>query len=370
MKIIVLHPPMYPVNHEFYNILGKYVELIVYQFGVHPKHHTNWNHKNIRNKDISYKLEILGKGPVTLGLQINPTFLLKMIKENPDIVLSIAFWLPSFYASIIKEFFGYQFLVLTNTIEAAEKNNSYFKKITRKLICKKTDFFISASDLTTHYLKTLCPESKVRLSLQTINMKKWEADLDTLPEKNELRNELSLPNDKTILLGVGNFIELKNWESIISILHKFEQCVFILVGDGKLKETYRKLAYKMGVQDQFIIIQRKEGLELIKYYKASDIFLFPTLKDTFGFVVSEALASGLPVVCSKNAGASSLIKEDYNGVIVDPNMDFTEGINGIVKNLEIMSQNAIMSMQNHTLENRVNEFVDLFNKCLINGNNL
>ena len=59
MKIIVLHPPMYPVNHEFYNLLGRYTDLIVYQFGEHPVHHTKWISVKIRQGKIYYKLKIL-----------------------------------------------------------------------------------------------------------------------------------------------------------------------------------------------------------------------------------------------------------------------------------------------------------------------
>ncbi len=58
--------------------------------------------------------------------------------------------------------------------------------------------------------------------------------------------------------------------------------------------------------------------ELTKAYASSDVLIFPTLLDGFGMVVGEALAHGLPVIMTKNAGAADLIREGENGFLVPP----------------------------------------------------
>ena len=55
---------------------------------------------------------------------------------------------------------------------------------------------------------------------------------------------------------------------------------------------------------------------LLEKYKASDLMVFPSLCDGFGFSVIEALAYGIPVICSKNAGVSDLIIDSYNGFLI------------------------------------------------------
>ena len=60
--------------------------------------------------------------------------------------------------------------------------------------------------------------------------------------------------------------------------------------------------------------------------KAADAFVFPTLQDQFGYVVIEALASGLPVICSKKAGVSSIIENGKNGYLVNPEGNFAKKI--------------------------------------------
>ena len=62
----------------------------------------------------------------------------------------------------------------------------------------------------------------------------------------------------------------------------------------------------------------RQGEDLAAYYASADLFLFPSLTETFGNVVSEALASGLPVVAYDRAAASQLIEDGHNGWRVPP----------------------------------------------------
>ena len=62
----------------------------------------------------------------------------------------------------------------------------------------------------------------------------------------------------------------------------------------------------------------RQGEDLAAHYASADLFLFPSLTETFGNVVSEALASGLPVVAYDRAAASQLIEDGHNGWRVPP----------------------------------------------------
>src|SRR5262249_35042215 len=54
-----------------------------------------------------------------------------------------------------------------------------------------------------------------------------------------------------------------------------------------------------------------------KFFAAADVFLFPTIYDAFGLVLSEAMATGLPVITSPAAGAAELLVHDVNGLITE-----------------------------------------------------
>ncbi len=74
------------------------------------------------------------------------------------------------------------------------------------------------------------------------------------------------------------------------------------------------LASELGVSERVTFVPGTGGVE--RFYAAADVFLYPTLYDTFGMVVAEAMASGLPVITTASAGASELIEDGVNGIVV------------------------------------------------------
>jgi len=362
MKVVVLHPPLYPIDHKFFNLLGKYVDLTVYNFGEYPRLHQGWKSVNFVNEKNSYKIKFFGKGAISLKTQLNPSMLWHLAKDKPDVVISVAFWIPSLYASLVKKILGFKFLIKTDAITATDKSISRSRYRIRKIICKNTDAFISASDLTSEYLKILCPKVPIELSLQTIDIEEWLNNIDTLPNKNILRKELNIPQDKTILLGVGGLTEKKNWMAVFRQMKHLDDCYFVLVGAGKEEKNYRDYIEEHNLDNVIKLISRKEGIELVKYFKMADIFIFPSLYDQFGYVVPEALASGLPVICTEKSGASSLIKDGLNGYIVDPHQDFYNEIKLVITNLKSFQENALLSIGKYSLSNKVEEYLNILGK--------
>jgi glycosyltransferase involved in cell wall biosynthesis len=368
MKVVILHPPLYPVNHQLFNIIGKEVELVVYSFGEQPGLHQDWKVDNYNKTESSYTLNVL-KGKTNLkrlavsySLQMNPFLMRHLINEKPDIVISVAFWMPSFYSSILKSLLGFKLLIITDAISATEKNISKYRVFLRRFILKNSSIVLSGSDLTTSYIKSLEKNVRTELSLQTIDVASWQTKIDELPSKVELRKELGLPVNKQILLGVGSFIELKNWMSVYLQLPKLDNCFFILIGEGKELNSYQDYIIKHSLQSQTLILEKQFGITLKKYFKVADLFLFPSQRDTFGYVVTEALCSGVPVICSENAGASSLIKNNKNGFVVSPNGSYFTQIERVLNDLPMFSVGAKQSMVGFTLENKAKKLIDIFNK--------
>jgi len=354
MKILILHPPLYPINHTVFNELGKEIDLLVISFGKEPEFN-KWDIK--KEKKFNYKLLFIDK-------KHSIKWIKKLIEFKPDIVISIAFWLPSLIASLASPYLRYKFLVLTDAIYSTDKNISKFKLFTRRTICALSNGVISASKKTTEYIKYLCPKTKIYESYHVINFDKWIEDLDKLPKKYELREAMGFHKDKIIFLGVGNFIEKKNWESVFENIKDIDNVIFILIGGGKLKDNYRKIIYDSKLNDKVFIFDRKNGMELKKYYKIADIFIFPTLSDQFGYVVLEALASNLPVLCSKYCGASSIVKNEYNGLIIDPRKSYKKEITNIIMNVQKYAMFARSSVSRFTVDNKVKEMLDIFEKIL------
>lgn len=111
---------------------------------------------------------------------------------------------------------------------------------------------------------------------------------------------------KPIALYVGRV-------AIEKSIHKFLEMDWegskIVVGDGP-SMTYFKKRYK-----DAHFVGKKEGKELADHYRSSDVFVFPSKTDTFGIVIIEALASGIPVAGYDVTGPQDILTEPYLGAI-------------------------------------------------------
>ncbi|NQX84859.1 MAG: glycosyltransferase [Flavobacteriaceae bacterium] len=370
MKVVILHPPLYPMNHKFFNELGKHIDLVVYSFGNYPGYHATWKVKDYISPSNNYSLKVLEGNTdlkrlaVSYKLQLNPSFLKYLHKEYPQIVISVAFWVPSLYVAVFKHFYKCKLLILTDAISVTESQISTFKKLLRFFISRRADAFVSGSDLTTQYLQTITKGKAIFKSTQTIDSVSWSKDLKTLESKSHLRKALGLPMSKKIVLTVGHLIPLKNNDKIIDSIKDLDNVHLVIVGEGYLRETLEEKIKIEQLEQRVTLLKRKEGTALKAYFKASDIFVFASARDTFGYVVLEALASGLPVVCSKFSGASSLIDDGYNGFVINPEQSFTKEILAAIEQLETLANNALQSSENFTIERKVEGFVEILKQVV------
>jgi glycosyltransferase involved in cell wall biosynthesis len=361
LKVVWLSPPMYPINHEFFNLLAENIDLIVYQFGDHPKFKIN--SELFKNK--TYQLKLINKYTFHNRKQNGLLVIKELFKDKPDIVVSVAFWVPTLYAILFKKIIGYKILISTDATTITETKIPFYKLLIRKFLCYFSDGLIAASNFTKQYLETLSKNKNIFLSTQTVNTSKWMKEINNLPSSDIIRKDLNLSNDEIILLGVGNYEKRKNWQAIFDVVNNINNCRLILIGAGELKEEYEKHIIEHNLNNKILLIDWKNPDELKKFYKSADIFIFPTLKDQFGFVVVEALSSSLPVICSNKAGASELIRDNYNGFVINPQNNFKQlekYIEKIITNKEYFKHNAQLTAKNFTLEKRVIEHIKIFNK--------
>lgn len=122
-----------------------------------------------------------------------------------------------------------------------------------------------------------------------------------------------------VLLAVGRLAAEKNLDLVVRAfdamraVHADVKLVF--VGDGPLRESLQQRC----PQAVFGGMRRHE--ELAAWYASADLFLFPSVTETFGNVTVEALASGLPVLAFSTAAAADWVRHDGNGWLVDVNDD-------------------------------------------------
>ena len=133
-----------------------------------------------------------------------------------------------------------------------------------------------------------------------------------------LRAEWGLGEDEIAVLHVGRLAAEKNLQLLIRTFRQLQRDLpqqrlrLVLVGDGPLSaQLQAELPEAL-----FCGVQRGEALAA--HYASGDLFLFPSLSETFGNVVLEALASGLAVVAFDQAAAAQHIRHGHNGALAMP----------------------------------------------------
>lgn len=127
------------------------------------------------------------------------------------------------------------------------------------------------------------------------------------------RRKLNIVN-KIVFLYAGRISPEKDVDILLSTVKQLNEKYlskihFLVAGGGPYLDTLKKCNLPNMTLLGFV-----EGLELSKVYASSDIFIFPSSSETFGNVILEAMASGLPVVACKEGGISDNLIDGYNGI--------------------------------------------------------
>jgi glycosyltransferase involved in cell wall biosynthesis len=166
---------------------------------------------------------------------------------------------------------------------------------------------------------TMVPTEELRRELQTLgfhNLRVVARGVDTQlfnPAKRSdvLRSSWDASHDTPVAIYVGRLASEKNLGALITAFNQMRllrpDTKLVLVGDGPQRKELE------GRVPGAIFVGLKRGEELAQHYASGDIFLFPSITETFGNVTCEAMASGLAVVAFDYAAAAQLIVDGESG---------------------------------------------------------
>jgi glycosyltransferase involved in cell wall biosynthesis len=146
----------------------------------------------------------------------------------------------------------------------------------------------------------------------------------------QLRQSLGMSPDDPLLLYVGRLAPEKNLGSLLDAFARLrailpanasERLRLALVGAGPEAAPIIRAA-RPGV----ILAGEQHGLALSRWYASADVFTFPSLSETFGNVILEAQASGLPVVAFNCPGPSERVSPEVDGLLVPMGGDLMPGL--------------------------------------------
>jgi len=129
-----------------------------------------------------------------------------------------------------------------------------------------------------------------------------------------------LPPGRKLLL-VGRLEPRKGFavalRAFTTLAARYPDLLLVVVGDGKEREAVREL--EPGVRERVLMHNRVSDAELPAYYAAADVFFAPaTSRESFGVVLVEAMAAGVPIVASDLLGYRGVVRPNLDGLLVPP----------------------------------------------------
>lgn len=131
-----------------------------------------------------------------------------------------------------------------------------------------------------------------------------------LGDVEQKKRELGLPLEKRILLSAGELIKRKNHETVIRAIAKLQEhsIIYVICGHGELEEYLHSLVHELEVEDQVYFLGYRS--DILEIYQIADLYVFPSYQEGLPMALLEAMAEGLPVVCSDIRGSRDLMGED------------------------------------------------------------
>lgn len=129
-------------------------------------------------------------------------------------------------------------------------------------------------------------------------------------DRDNFRQELGLKPNEKMILSAGELSTRKNHEVVIRALSKINNnsYKYYICGQGDKEAYLKNLASELHVKDQVIFLGFRTDLD--KLYKASDLFVHPSIQEGLSVVLMEALASRIPTLCSQIRGNTDLITDE------------------------------------------------------------
>ena len=171
---------------------------------------------------------------------------------------------------------------------------------------------------------TAVSESLKRDTLRLFNI---DREIDVIPnfislkkhtEPKECKRSVMARPDERIITHISNFRKVKRVEDVVRVFVKIQEKIpakLIMVGDGPDREIADQLCKNLGIKKRVLFLGNTSDIEQILCF--SDLFLLPSMSESFGLSALEAMVAGVPVVSSNVGGIPEVNEEGVSGFLCE-----------------------------------------------------
>ena len=331
-KVLIFHQWLAPYRVDQFNSLSELFDLeVVYLFS--NISYDNFNQKLLKQQ-CRFNISYLLRGPEHKSRVFRFGIYKKIKETNPNIILSYEYSFTTLYLvllkslGLIKQDIG---SLIDDSLDICYNPRSFLRSLSRQVSVKHLRFLVLLSHKVKAFYEKNFNLSSNRIIVSPIlqipdKLRYKKEELETIAKQYQIKYSLY---NKKVLLFVGRVSPEKALpeflRSIIDVIKSDDNLVLIIVGTGSDTSIIEDLIRKNYISDKVIFTGRYEFNELYAWYLCASGLVLPSISETFGAVVNEALIFGKKVLCSSLAGASTLITE-RNGTIFNP-LDKNDTVN-------------------------------------------
>ncbi len=293
--------------------------------------------------------------------------LYRLLKEcKPDIVVSSLFF-SNMVFRVLKPFLGYVVIPCEHNTYTGKR---FFERCVDQLLAGISYRIIAVSSTVASFTarQEHIPISKFEIIQNGIDVRAWQEDIQVLPTKEVIREELGLPKHAQVLLTVARLMPQKNHalllESFAQVYAVHHDVVLVIVGDGPLRKKLGAKAKELGIEEAVYFFGVRS--DVAKFYKASDVFVLTSDIEGFALVCIEAMSAGLPVVSTTTAGPDEYIQDSINGYLVEhAALQIAEGIEKVFKaGTQKFVDGALATACTYDIKTSVRKYEALFERAV------
>lgn len=244
----------------------------------------------------------------------------RLLKFKPDLIFSNSFGVWTILALLFKPVGKWRVVIAyEGSSPEVDWRNSPPRLAVRRAMVKAADACITNSQAGKSYLIEI-----LKAKADRVFAKPYEVpDCNILLKGSESCEFNFSELQQPIFLFVGSIEPRKGINFLLeacAILEKqnVHNYTLLVIGEGPQREEMEDLSRSLNLTERVKWLGRIPYTQLGRFFQAADVFVLPTLEDTWGVVISEAMLFGKPVLCSKGAGSREIIVEGENGYIFDP----------------------------------------------------
>ncbi|WP_285010881.1 glycosyltransferase family 4 protein [Pedobacter faecalis] len=313
--------------------------------------------------DTAFGREIRWDIPLLDGYQYEFTSSIKKIKAfNPDFLLLYG-WSYLFHLRVLRFFYKDSSILFrgdSTLIEPRSKLRKLLRKQVLNWVYSHVDmaFYVGSANKA-YFIRYWLTEKQLRFAPHAVDNLRFREP----SESPCLRKKLGIAMSDTVVLYAGKFTRTKNVQLLIRAFTELNltDAHLILAGSGKLQSDYIRLTEsRQNIHFAGFLNQS----EMPGAYQACDLFCLPSLSESWGLAINEAMAAGRAILASDTVGACSDLVSRKNGNIFRSNdlSDLKHKLHRLLscrKTLEEMGRHSELVISNWTFETQVKNITNV-----------